>query len=128
MLVLAVMCILISVSIPSFRRSMEQSRADIAGANLRAVWTAQRLYWLEYRTYTQQLTALESAGLVDPTIVSGTSHYTYSVPSAGADSFTAAATRVGSIRWTGQFTVGEDGVLAGAVQATGEPDIVPGFQ
>ena len=128
MLVLTVIGILISMSAPSFSRSMEQSRADIAGANLRAIWSAERVYWLEYRTYTSNLSELDSLGLLDPTIVSGTSRYVYAIPSADASSFTAAATRTGSSRWTGQFTISEGGVLSGAIGATGEPDIVPGFQ
>jgi type II secretory pathway pseudopilin PulG len=128
MLVLLVMGILISMSAPSFHRGIQQSRADIAGANLRAIWSAQRLYWLEYRTYTSDLSELESLGLLDPTVVSGTTYYVYAVSSADAGTFTAAATRIGSTRWTGQLTIDESGVLAGAIQATGHPDIVPGFQ
>ncbi len=127
MLVLTVIGILISMSAPSFTRSMEQSRADIAGANLRAVWTAQRLYWLEYRTYTDDVAVLQSLGLLDPTITAAT-RYVYSIPAASDSAFTAAATRTGSVRWAGQFTIDEDGVLSGTVGATGHPDVVPGFQ
>ncbi len=128
MIVLTVISILISFSASGFRRSIEQSHADIAGANLRAIWSAERLYWLEYRTYTSDLSELQSLGLIDPTVVAGTARYVYTIPAADGTTFTAAATRAGSTRWSGQFTVGEDGVLSGAVQATGEPDVVPGFQ
>ncbi len=128
MLVLVVIGVLISMSAPSFHRSIEQSCADIAGANLRAIWTAQRLYWLENRTYTSDLSELESLGLLDPTIVSGTSRYAYAVSTADATTFTATATRTGSVRWTGQFTIDESGVLSGTIQAAGQPGIVPGFQ
>ncbi len=127
-LVLTIIGILIAMSAPSFSRSMEQSHADIAGANLRAIWTAQRLYWLENRTYTADLSELETLGLLDPVIPAGTSRYVYAVPAAGANTFTATATRTGSTRWTGQFTLGQDGVLGGAIQALGKPDVVPGFQ
>ena len=127
MVVCTVMVILISMAAPSFRRSMEQSRADIAGANLRAIWTAQRLYWLEYRTYTADLSVLESLDLLDPTINSATSHYVYTIPSADASTFTASATRSGSVRWAGQLTIDQDGVFSGIIQATGQPDIDPGF-
>jgi hypothetical protein len=54
--------------------------------------------------------------------------YTYAIASADAASFTATATRIGSLRWSGQLSITESGVLGGAIQATGEPDIVPGFQ
>lgn len=128
MLVLVVIGVLISMSAPSFHRSIEQSCADIAGANLRAIWTAQRLYWLENRTYTSDLSELESLGLLDPTIIAGTARYAYAVSAADATTLTATATRTGSVRWTGQFTIDETGVLSGTIQAAGQPAIVPGFQ
>jgi len=128
MLVLVVIGVLISMSAPTFHRSIEQSWADIAGANLRAIWSAQRLYWLENRAYTGNLAELESLGLLDPTIISGTTRYVYAVSSADASTFRATATRTGSVRWTGQLAINERGVVSGAVQAAGQPGIVPGFQ
>ena len=127
-IVLAVIGVFVSMSVPSFRRSMEQSRADIAGSNLRAIWSAQRIYWLEHRGYASDLSALESAGLLDPAIVSGTPQYAYAMASAESSTFTATATRRGSTRWSGQFSIGEDGLISGTVSAAGEPSIVPGFQ
>jgi hypothetical protein len=41
---------------------------------------------------------------------------------------TASATRTGSTRWIGQFTIDETGQITGAVAAAGDRDIVPGFQ
>ena len=128
MLVLVVIGVLVSMSAPSFHRTIEQSSADIAAANLRAIWSAQRLYWLENRTYTSDLSELESLGLLDPIIIAGTSRYAYAVPTADATTLTATATRTGSVRWTGQFTIDETGILSGTVQAPGQPAIVPGFQ
>jgi prepilin-type N-terminal cleavage/methylation domain-containing protein len=127
MVVLTVMCILLSLAAPSFRRSMEQSRADIAGANLRAIWTAQRVYWLEYHTYTNDLTALETAGLLDPTIVAAADPYVYQIQSADTESFTVKATRSGSERWAGHFQMDEAGEIWGDIDASGQPSITPGF-
>ena len=127
MVVCTVMVILVSMATPSFRRSMEQSRADMAGANLRAIWTAQRVYWLEYRTYTNDLSVLESLDLLDPTIGAATTRYVYAISAADDDTFLATATRSGSDLWTGQFTIDEDGTVSGVVQALGKPDITPGF-
>ena len=125
---LVVIGVLISMSAPTFHRSIEQSWADIAGANLRAIWSAQRLYWLENRAYTSNLAELESLGLLDPTIISSTTRYVYAVSSADASTFRATATRTGSVRWTGQLAIDESGVVSGAIQAAGQPGIVPGFQ
>ena len=80
--VLAVMGVLIAVGIPTFGRAVEQSRADLAAANLRAVWSAERLYWLENNTYTTDLSALQALGLLDPTVVTAATVYVYQVPSA----------------------------------------------
>jgi Tfp pilus assembly protein PilE len=127
MIALTVMCIFIAMSAPSFSRGMEHSRADLAGANLRAIWTAQRLYWLEYETYASDLAALEAIGLVDPTLDAATEPYTYQIVSADATTFTAKATRSGSAKWSGNFQIDESGDVWGKVTATGEPNITPGF-
>ena len=127
MIALTVMCIFIAMSAPSFRRGMEHSRADIAGANLRAIWSAQRVYWLEYQTYASNLAALEAIGLVDPTLDAATEPYVYQILSADDSSFTAKATRTGSAKWSGNFQMDESGSVWGAVTAGGEPNITPGF-
>jgi prepilin-type N-terminal cleavage/methylation domain-containing protein len=127
MMALAVMGVLLSLAAPSFLRSMEQSRADIAGANLRAIWTAQRVYWLEYHTYTDDLFALAGTGLLDPTIVSATEPYEYEMKSVDSLSFTARATRSGSTKWSGSLKIDEGGNMWGGISASGEPGIHPGF-
>lgn len=126
--VLTIIGVLLSMAAPSFTRTMEQAHADIAGANLRAIWSAQRYYWLENRTYATNLADLESLDLLDASVVTGTSRYSYSMTAADDDTFTAAATRTGSERWSGSLTVDETGVLAGAIQAPGEPDVTPGLE
>ena len=128
MVVLTVVGILLSASAPSFLRSIEQTHADMSGANLRAIWNAQRLYWLENRTYANSLSVLESTDLLDPAIVSGAPRYNYSITFADASGFTAAATRIGSGHWSGQFVISENGQITGTVTAPGEHNITPGFQ
>jgi prepilin-type N-terminal cleavage/methylation domain-containing protein len=73
--VLTIMGVLLTISAPSFHRALEESRADAATAALRSIWSAERLYWLEYRTYTSDMTALAGLGLVDPSLVAGTTFY-----------------------------------------------------
>ena len=64
----------------------------MAGANLRAIWTAERIYWLDNRSYTTSLDVLVNQNLLDPSITSNTS-YTYLVTSADVATFTATAQR-----------------------------------
>jgi prepilin-type N-terminal cleavage/methylation domain-containing protein len=114
--VVTVISILIAIAVPTYGVAIEQAQADMAAANLRAVWTAERLYWLENRTYTTDLSALESSA------------YSYRVSAADASTFTASATRTGSQRWTGAFTIDQTGTVSGSLQASGMTPIVPGFQ
>ena len=127
MVVLTIIAIMFSISVPSFGRSMQQSKADIAGANLRGIWSAQRLYWLEFRSYSNYLSELVSEDLLDPAILSSSGGYEYGISAADSTSFTATASRIESGKWTGQFTIDEAGDVAGVVQAVGENDISPGF-
>src|SRR5438876_476537 len=94
MVVLTMMGVLVAMSAPTYRRAVEQARADIAAANLKAVWSAQRLYWLEHGTFATTLTQLDS--LLDPAVTASTTFYVYSISSAGTSTFSAAATRTGS--------------------------------
>ena len=121
MVVLTVIAILVAMAVLRYDRALEQSRADIAAADLRAVWSAQRLYWLENRAYTADLTVLQAAGLLDPQIVLATSGYVYQVSAADSSTFTANATRTGSTRWSGAYQIDETGLVSGSVQAPGQP-------
>ncbi len=123
-----IMGILMSMAAPSFHRAVAQSRADIAAANLRAIWSAERCYWLDNRTYTDDLAQLTSLGLLDPSIAGASSYYIYTIPSADNTSFVATVTRTSGSKWSGQFTIDQTGVISGSIDASGEPSIVPGFQ
>jgi Tfp pilus assembly protein PilE len=126
MLVVAVTGIFVAMSVPSFQRSLEQSKADIAAANLRAIWSAERLYWLEYRAYTDDLSELESLDLVDQTIALAADPYRYEIRAADARSFSVVAVRSGSGKWYGQLVIDETGTVQGEIGGGGNP-IQPGF-
>jgi prepilin-type N-terminal cleavage/methylation domain-containing protein len=121
--------VLLSMGVPKFQQSLEQSRADVAGANLRSIWAAQRLYWLENRTYAPDLPTLLAANLIDPSLPTATAPYGYSIATSSDSWFTATATRGGSTNWSGTFTIAADGTFSGSVQQSGQGvTIIPGFQ
>jgi type II secretory pathway pseudopilin PulG len=126
MLALTVVGVLLAMCVPTFQRGLEQARADTAGANLRALWSAQRLYWLENRTFTVNFSDL--GDLFDPAVGGSTYSYVYTVTWADASTFTATATRVGSSTWSGQLTIDQTGTVTGSVTAAGQAGIAPGFQ
>ena len=137
-MVVAIMVVgvLISMGVPRFSRSMEQARANVAGANLQAIWSAQRLYWLENRTYAADLATLQSlttpnfSPLIDPSLVTAVTPYSYVVTSPdNGNTFTATATRANSSGWSGSWTIDQNGNTSGAILKGGQAtSIVLGFQ
>jgi prepilin-type N-terminal cleavage/methylation domain-containing protein len=125
MVVMTIVGVMAAMSVPSFQRAMTQSRADIAAANLRAIWAAERLFWLENHAYTDKLTqasppGLIEAGLLDPSLPvdaasanyqRGGYYYTVVVGSDPANpSFTATATNAfaGPPNW---ISINQDGIV-----------------
>lgn len=125
-LVLTVMSVLIAFSIPSFQRTVEKAKADIAISNLRAAWAAERFYWLDNRSYCENLSQLVTLDLLDSEMIASTTLYTYSVTvSTDGQGFAVTATRVAGSSWQGSFSIDQTGVITGSVGASGEPTINP---
>jgi prepilin-type N-terminal cleavage/methylation domain-containing protein len=117
MVTLTIIGVLAAMSVPSFQRAVVQSRADAAAANLRAVWAAQRLYWLEYQVYAS-LPTLKGLGLLDPTFDDSDAAYVYG-PVTSDDGFVnhfqvTATPRDGT--WAGQYRIAETGTIDGEVR------------
>ena len=140
MVAIIVVGVLISMGVPRFQQSLEQARANVAGANLQAIWSAQRLYWLEYRTYATDLATLQTlttpsfSPLIDPSLCTAVTPYTYEVTSPdNGNTFIATATRTppphSSSGWSGGWTIDQNGDTGGAILQAGQPtSIVLGFQ
>lgn len=128
MVVLVIIGVMAAMSMPSFHRAIEQSRADIAAANLRTIWAAERIYWLENHTYTPTVATalqdLQNMGLVESEVVSGAGGYTYAVTAAGTTTFTATATRTST---SDVLSIDATGTVSGSISVTGG-SITPGFQ
>lgn len=126
---LVIMGVLLAMGIPRFQLALEQSRANVAGANLRAIWSAQRIYWLENRAYATSLSTLQDANLIDRSLVTANVPYAYSADVLSDGTFTATATRGGPSSWAGSFTIAADGSFTGSVQQGGQGVLItPQFQ
>jgi Tfp pilus assembly protein PilE len=117
---LLVVCVVIGVlaclAVPQYRRSVEQNRLDGAAQQLRSIWAAQRVYWLEHRTFASDLSDLSTLDLIEPGVASGSDQlYAFTITSANALGFTARATRSGGSQWSGQLTIDQTGDLTGSV-------------
>lgn len=126
--VMTVAGILTTAAVPSFRRTLERAKADQAAASLRAIWSAQQLFWLENQTYATSLPQLESLGLVDPSILQSGGDYTYSLGSASAIAFTIRATRQANGASTGSLSIDQSGIVTGTIRVPGGISITPSFK
>ncbi len=70
MVVLTMIGILTAICAWTFPRAVEQSRADLAAANLRTIWAAQRFYRLKNGVYAGSIDLLRQEDLIDSAVLS----------------------------------------------------------
>lgn len=116
LVVLAVLMTVIGAVGPSYRVAMEQTRVDAGAAMLHSIWHAQRLHWLESRTYAKTLAELVGEGTLDAAVASATAPFSFEILSANPKTFRARARRGGSKEWSGTLTIDEQGALDGWVE------------
>jgi hypothetical protein len=123
---MVVMGVLVSLGVPRFQRTLEQARADVSGASLRAIWTAQRLHWLNdpARTYAPSLQALCDEGLLDKSLAASNAIYVYMDPEADPDDppgFIVRARRAPGSSWFGDLKINARGEITSTVTGPGGP-------
>ncbi|NLE37359.1 MAG: hypothetical protein GX621_04975 [Pirellulaceae bacterium] len=138
MVVVAILGVLVASAAPSFRRSIEQSRADVAVVNLRTFWTAQRVYWLKTRTFADDWDKLWVMKLIDKPITKEdddpphakhyTKYYTYEISDVDPnnETFRITARRVNNSSWSGEFEIDQTGTIKVTIESGRV--IKPGFQ
>ena len=125
MVVTTIIGVMAAMSVPSFQRAVEQSRVDIAVANLRAVWAAERLYWLENHSYTASVSTLQDLGLLDNSIpndgVGSIGGYQYTISTTDSD--TPLRARATSVNELGYLLIDDSGSIDSS-----NSTLSPGFQ
>jgi prepilin-type N-terminal cleavage/methylation domain-containing protein len=122
---ITVMGILLALTVPSFSRVREQNQVDGATQYLRSIWCAERVYWLENKTFTDSMADLKGLNLIDAKLMAQTGGYMYVISDATTASFTATATRTGSDHWTGTLQITQDGEVTGFVSDGGGSVLTP---
>ncbi len=126
MLIISLMMTLAS---PMFTQAIEHSRLDTAAANLKGLWAAQRVYWLEERHFAPLLANLQAMDLVDSAIAESASNpnavYVFDILSASDSQFVCRAVRSGSGVWSGEISIDQDGTLSGSISSTDGTTLTP---
>jgi prepilin-type N-terminal cleavage/methylation domain-containing protein len=116
---MTIMVILVTMSAPMYGRAVEQARLDTAARNLRTIWAAQRIYWLEEHTFADSLAVLQEMDLVSQNVASSrmdsAAPYVYEIDLADSSAFTASVTRSASRKWSGVLQIDEFGDITGHV-------------
>ena len=116
---LIIISLMVVIAAPIYHRAMEHARVSTAAANLKTIWSAQRVYWLEYRTFSQDMDTLQSMDLLNPEIVNSATDpdapFVYQITQADEDSFTAVAIRNASGVWSGQISIDQTGQIEGQI-------------
>ncbi|MEW4568904.1 prepilin-type N-terminal cleavage/methylation domain-containing protein [Tautonia sp. JC769] len=140
MIVALLIGIFASMAIPSYRSSVEQARVDMAAANLRTLWAAERFFFLNERYYTTDTDDLIAYGVFKSSEISGASpggpflmysdpSFTYRIvlqPNNG--DFRATATRSAGSAFHGVLTIDAAGVVTGEINDTHGRAVRPGFR
>lgn len=117
LVVLAIVMTVIGAVGPSYRVAKEQTNVDGGCAMLMSIWHAQRLHWLETKTYAPTLQDLVDTGDLDAPVVTAETPFAFAIESASDEEFEARATRQASDEWSGTLVVDQRGVIGGFVES-----------
>ena len=131
MVAIIVLSVLISFSVPRFRKAFEQARVDLATANLQSIWTAQRLYKVQNGVFAASIADL--GDYLDPAFVSNlnkaNSNFLYYISSTtySGTTFDAQAVRNPDLSqfWYGYIDLDQSGLLVGGIRSTGGDLLTP---
>lgn len=116
LVVLAILMTVIGAVGPSYRTAKEQTNVDGGCAMLMSIWHAQRIHWLETKTYAGTLQELVEAGELDAPVAVAATPFAFAIESADGEEFEARATRQGSDEWSGALVVDQKGAIGGFVE------------
>ena len=129
MIAVVIICLLVTMGTPIYSRAMEQAKVDAAAGTLKTIWSAQRIYWLENRTFGTDLADLEALDLIDKDTAESQSTpgapFVYVMVSADEESFGVKAMRNGSGVWVGQLEIDEEGEVTGEIAGPGGVTLTP---
>ncbi|MCB9899554.1 MAG: hypothetical protein H6825_16225 [Planctomycetes bacterium] len=125
LVVVSMLGLLAQAAAPDFRIAFETRRVDEAESVLHSLWNAERMHWLEHGVYTEDLSALVDARLIEPGVLVRTGPFRYTVRQADSHGFSAEAVRIGSDRWSGSLEIDESGEVDGLVVGEGGDRVSP---
>ena len=116
LIVMAITGVVFSLGIPRAQNAFETARVDHAGATLRSIWSAQRMHWLEARSYAETIEDLAEVDLIEPKLSVVKQPFEYEILAADDGSFVARAVRNGSTFHRGELRIDATGAITGRIE------------
>ncbi len=104
--VVVVIGVLAGIAIPTYRKTVEKQRGDKAKLILQTIYTAEKLYKLDYNTYGSLNNLINNKYMDNPN--AGGAKFVYSILGVGATTFQARATRSGKY-----LAISQGGIVPG---------------
>ena len=119
MIVIAIIAFLAMVSVPSFKSFLAKAKRSEAYMNLSAIATAERVYWAEHNTYSNDLTAIGWKP-------EGAIHYTYGFGGAEGKNYVSGSLKAssGELQGARADKNGFVAVAAGDIDGDGVSDVI----
>ena len=89
LIVVIIIGIVGTLSLPMLVKTIEKAKLGEAASNLNLIRTGEKIYFLEYATFTNDFTMLDIENPNTPTV----RYFDYTIPAANAGDFTARAQR-----------------------------------
>ena len=89
LIVVIIIGIVGTLALPMLVKTIEKAKLGEAGSNLNLIRTGEKIYFLEYATFTNDFTMLD---IENPNTPTGR-YFDYTIPAANAGDFTARAQR-----------------------------------
>ena len=89
LVVVIIIGIVATLALPMLVKTIEKAKLGEAGSNLNLIRTGEKIYFLEYATFTNDFTMLD---IENPNTPTGR-YFDYTIPAANASDFTARAQR-----------------------------------
>jgi type IV pilus assembly protein PilE len=122
LVVITLIGVLAAMAAPRFGKAIQQVKDDVAVTNLKAIWAAERYYWIHTDPHAYaELGTLQSEHLVNGDLSGTNGQYVYvAQPTGDGSGFTATATRVGG---TAGFQI--DALSGQVTTLDGQPVYLP---
>jgi prepilin-type N-terminal cleavage/methylation domain-containing protein len=116
-LVLGIVGMLSTAAVPSFKVAVEETRVDRSVGELRSMWIAQRLHFLQAGRFADSLAELSKANLLPMGATGRTEGFAFKIQPDRRGELKMKARRVKDSSWSGEIYLDKNARLKGEISS-----------